>query len=42
MKLRKVQFYSMAFQERNGTCEMKPERFGWNLAEKSGTGRDLK
>jgi len=32
----------MAFQERNGTCEMKPERFDWNLAEKSGTDRDLK
>ena len=37
MKLNKVQFDSMAFQERNGTCGMKPERFGWNLAEKSGT-----
>ena len=32
----------MAFQERNGTCGMKPERSGWNLAEKSGTDRDLK
>ena len=32
----------MAFQERNGTCGMKPERFGRTLAEKSGTGRDLK
>jgi len=32
----------MAFQERNGTCEMKPERFGRNLAEKSGIDRDLK
>jgi hypothetical protein len=32
----------MAFQERNGTCGMKPKRFGWNLAEKSGTDRDLK
>jgi hypothetical protein len=29
-------------QERNGTCEMKHERSGWNLAEKSGTDRDLK
>jgi len=25
----------MAFQERNGTCGMKSERFGQNLAEKS-------
>jgi len=32
----------MAFQERNGTCGMKPERSGQNLAEKSGTDRDLK
>jgi len=32
----------MAFQERNGTCGMKPERSGRNLAEKSGTDRDLK
>jgi hypothetical protein len=23
----------MAFQERNGTCGMKQERSGWNLAE---------
>ena len=42
MKLSKVQFDSMAFQERNGTCGMKPERFGRNLAEKSETNRDLK
>jgi hypothetical protein len=41
MKLNKVQFDSMAFQERNGTCRMKPERYGQNLAEKSGTDRDL-
>ena len=33
---------SMAFQERNGTCGMKPEHSGRNLAEKSGTDRDLK
>jgi len=32
----------MAFQERNGTCEMKPERSGRNLAEKPGTDQDLK
>jgi hypothetical protein len=32
----------MDFQERNGTCRMKPKRSGWNLAEKSGTDRDLK
>jgi hypothetical protein len=32
----------MAFQERNETCGMKPERSGRNLAEKSGTDRDLK
>ena len=42
MKLSKVQFDQMTFQERNGTCGMKPERFGRNLAEKSGTDRDLK
>jgi len=42
MKLNKVQFDSMAFQERNGTCGMKPERSGWNLTEKSETDRDLK
>ena len=42
MKLSKVQFDSMAFQERNGTCGMKPERFERNLAEKSGTDQDLK
>jgi hypothetical protein len=40
--LNKVQFDSMTFQERNGTCGMEPERFGRNLAEKSGTDRDLK
>ena len=32
----------MTFQERNGTCGMKQKRSGWNLAEKSGTDRDLK
>jgi hypothetical protein len=32
----------MTFQERNGTCGMKPERFGRNLAEKYGTDQDLK
>ena len=32
----------MAFQERNGTCGMKPERSGQNLAEKSGMDWDLK
>jgi hypothetical protein len=40
--LNKVQFDSIAFQERNGTCGMKPERSGRNLAEKSGTNQDLK
>jgi hypothetical protein len=40
--LNKVQFDSMAFQERNGTCGMKPEHSGQNLAEKSRTNRDLK
>ena len=42
MKSSKVQFDLMAFQEWNGTCGMKPERFGRNIAEKSGTDRDLK
>jgi hypothetical protein len=32
----------MAFQERNEIYGIKPERSGWNLAEKSGTDRDLK
>jgi len=32
----------MAFQEQNGIYGMKPERSGRNLAEKSGTNRDLK
>jgi len=32
----------MTFQERNGTCGMKPERSERNLAEKSGMDRDLK
>jgi hypothetical protein len=32
----------MAFQKRNGTCGIEPKRFGRNLAEKSGTDRDLK
>jgi len=40
--LNKVQFDSMAFQERNGTCGMKSERSGRNLAEKFGSDRDLK
>jgi len=40
MKLNKVQFDSMAFQD--GTCGMKPERSGQNLAKKSGTNQDLK
>jgi hypothetical protein len=40
--LNKVQFDSMAFQERNEIYGIKPERSGWNLAEKSGTDRDLK
>jgi len=40
--LNKVEFDSMAFQERNGTCGMKPERSRRNLAKKSGTDRDLK
>ena len=42
IKLNKVQFDSMAFQERNETCEMKTECSGRNLAERSGTDRDLK
>ena len=42
MKSSKVKFDSMAFQERNVICGMKSERFGRNLAEKSGTDRDLK
>ena len=40
--MNKVRFDSTAFQERNGTCGMKLERSGRNLAEKSGTDRDLK
>jgi hypothetical protein len=40
--LNKVQFDSMAFQEWNGTCGMKSERSGWNLAEKFRMERDLK
>jgi len=32
----------MAFQERNKTCGMKPERSGRNLAEKSKMDRGLK
>ena len=40
--MNKVQFDSMVFQERNGTCGMKPECFGWNLAKKSRIDRDLK
>jgi hypothetical protein len=42
MKLNKVQFDSMTFQEWNGTCGMKPERSGRNLAEKCRTDQDLK
>jgi len=42
MKLNKIQFDSMAFQEQNKTCGMKPERSGRYLAKKSGTDRDLK
>ena len=40
MKLSKVQFDSMAFQERNGTCGTKPERSERNLMafqEQNGT-----
>ena len=40
--MNKVQFDSMAFQEWNGTCGIELERSGRNLAEKSGTDRDLK
>jgi len=40
--LNKVQFDSMAFQKRNGTCGMKPEHSGQNLAKKSGTDQNLK
>jgi len=40
--LNKVQFDSMTFQERNGTCGIKPQRSGQNLAEKSRTNWDLK
>jgi hypothetical protein len=32
----------MAFQERNGTYGMEPERSGWNLTKKFRTDRDLK
>jgi hypothetical protein len=32
----------MAFQERNRTFDMKPERSGRNLAEKYGMDQDLK
>jgi len=32
----------MAFQDWNGTCGMKSKHSGRNLAEKSGTNRDLK
>jgi hypothetical protein len=42
MKLNKIQFDSMAFQEQNKTCRMKTERFGRNLAKKSETDWDLK
>jgi hypothetical protein len=40
--LNNVQFDSMVFQERNETCGMELECSGQNLAEKSGTDRDLK
>jgi hypothetical protein len=42
MKLNQVQFHSMAFQDWNETCGMKPKHSGRNLAEKYKTGRDLK
>jgi len=42
MKLNKVQFDSMAFQERNRTCGMESECSGRNLTEKFRTDRDLK
>jgi hypothetical protein len=32
----------MAFQARNGTCEMKPEHSGKNLSGKSGMDQNLK
>jgi len=38
----KFGFHSMVFQDQNRIYEMKPEYFGRNLAEKSGTDRDLK
>jgi len=37
-----VQFDSMTFQERNGTCEMKSKHSRQNLAKKSRTDQDLK
>ena len=40
--MNQVQFDSMAFKDRNETCEMKPKHFGRNLAKKSRTDRDLK
>jgi hypothetical protein len=42
MKLNKIQFDSMTFQEQNGTCGMKLKNSDRNLAKKSGTDRDLK
>jgi len=42
MKLNKVQFNSMTFQERNGTCWIKLECSGWNLAVKSEMNQNLK
>ena len=42
MKLSKVQFDLMTFQEWIGTYGMKPECFERNLVKKSGTNRDLK
>jgi len=41
-KLNKVQFDSMAFQERNRTCGIKPKYSCRNLAEKSRTNQNLK
>jgi hypothetical protein len=42
IKLNKIQFDSIVFQEWNETYGMKPERSSRTLAEKSGTDQDLK
>jgi len=42
IKLNKVLFDLMAFQERNGICGMKPEYSEQNLAKKFKTNQDLK